>query len=63
VAAAVGVGLPQVRPLLLVLLGDRDHCRRRQQVEPVALDQAVARLVALAEEEMRVELDDRDVEA
>ena len=27
VAAAVGVALPEVRPLLLVLLGDRDHVR------------------------------------
>src|SRR5205814_79706 len=25
VAAAVGIGLPEIRPLVLVLLGDRDH--------------------------------------
>ena len=61
VTAPVGVALPEVRPLLAMLLGDREH-RRREQVEPVALDEPVASLVRLAEEELRVELDDRQVE-
>src|SRR5437868_5083753 len=62
VAAAVGVRLPQVRPLLLVLLGDGDDLRP-DEVEPVLLDQPLARVVRLAEEEPRVELDDGDVDA
>ena len=37
--------------------------RRREQVQPVALDEPVAGLVGLAEEELRVELDHRQVEA
>src|SRR6266542_3066071 len=61
VAAAVRIALPEVRSLLLVLLGDREHMWR-DQVEPVALDERVARLVRLAEEELRVELDHRNVE-
>src|ERR1051326_9194984 len=47
VAAAVGIALPEVRPLALVLLGDGDHLRR-DQLEPVALDERIARLVGLA---------------
>src|SRR5213078_4733469 len=43
VAAAVGIALPEVRSLLLVLLGDSEHVRR-DQVEPVTLDERVARL-------------------
>ena len=54
-----GFALPEVRPLALVLLGDRDHLRL-DQLEAVALDERVTRLVALAEEELRVELDDVD---
>src|SRR6266540_1402670 len=61
VAAAVRIALPEVRPLLRVLLGDRDHVRT-DQLEPIALDEALARLVRLLEEELRVELDHRDVE-
>src|SRR5215212_8921261 len=61
VAAAVGIALPEVRPLLRMLLRDREH-RRANQVEPVALDETVARLVRLLEEELRVELDHRDLE-
>ena len=48
-------------PSTLVLLGDRDHLGD-DQVEPVALDEPLARLVGLLEEEVRVELDDVDVE-
>ena len=62
VAAAVGVRLPQVRPLLLVLLGDRDHLgadRARGRSAPRARS---PRLVRLAEEERGVELDDGDVD-
>src|SRR5579864_2054619 len=61
VAAAVGVRLPQIRALLLVLLGDRDDLRP-DELEPVALDEPLARLVRLAEEERGVELDDGDVD-
>ena len=61
-AAAVGVALPEVRALAAVLLGDGDHLGP-DQVQPVALDEPVARLVALAEEELRVELDDVDRQA
>src|SRR5918992_2549629 len=50
VAAAVGIALPEVRALLLVLLGDGDHGWRREQPESVALDEPVARLVGLTEE-------------
>src|SRR3954452_7857933 len=42
VAEAVGIALPEVRPLLAVLLGDRDHLRP-DQVDAVALDEPVAR--------------------
>src|SRR5437667_7225107 len=62
VAAAVRVGLPEVRPLALVLLGDRDHLRALE-CESVTLDEPVARLVALAEEELRIQLDHGNVEA
>src|SRR4051794_19254012 len=62
VATAVGVLLPEVRPFLDGLLRDGDHLGALEP-EPVALDEAVARLVGLLEEELRVELDDRDVEA
>src|SRR5882724_6523334 len=61
VAAAVRVAFPEIRALALVLLGDRDHLRALER-EPVALDKPVARLVALAEEELRVQLDHGDVE-
>ena len=61
VAAAVGIGLPEVRALPLVLLGDRDDLRP-DQGEAVALDEPLARLVRLLEEEVRVELDHVDVE-
>src|SRR5206468_9028301 len=47
VTTAIGVALPEVRALLPVLLGDGEH-RRRDQVQPVALDEPVARLVGLA---------------
>src|SRR5262245_60988900 len=60
-AAAVGVPLPEVGALAAMLLGDRDHLGA-DEVQPVALDQSLARLVALAEEELRVELDDVDRE-
>src|SRR3954447_17018555 len=56
VAAAVGVALPQVRALGAMLLGDRRDLRL-QQLQAVALDEPPARLVRLAEEEVRVELD------
>src|SRR5436309_2603874 len=48
-AAAVGIALPEVRPLGPVLLRDRRDLRPDQR-EPVALDEAIARLVRLAEE-------------
>src|SRR3954447_4352356 len=47
-AAAVGIALPQVRPLLTVLLGDR-HDARPDQVQAVALDEPLTRLVRLGE--------------
>ena len=53
---------PRGSALLAVLLGDGD-ASGSDQVEPVALDEPVARLVGLAEEELRVELDHGDVEA
>ena len=56
VAAAVGVALPEVRPLGAVLLGDRGD-RGLDQLQLVAVDERVARVVRLAEEEVRVELD------
>src|SRR5213080_4411872 len=43
VAAAVGVGLPEVRALALVLLGYGEYVRL-QQLEAVALNEPVARL-------------------
>ena len=61
-AATVRVALPEVGAFLPVLLGDGDD-RVRDQVQPVALDEPVARLVGLAEEELRVELDHGQVEA
>src|SRR6266508_3847269 len=61
VAAAVGVPLPKVRALLLVLLGDGDDLGP-DQLEPVALDDPLPRLVGLLEEEVRVELDDVHLE-
>src|SRR6266508_3860062 len=54
VAAAVGLGLPQP-------VGRVDRAER-PQLQAVALDQAVARLVRLREEDERVELDDRYLE-
>src|SRR6266536_342737 len=56
VAAAVRVALPEVRTLLAVLLRDRQH-RRRDELQAVALDEPIPRLVRLAEEELGVELD------
>ena len=50
---------PRGSALRAVLLGDRDDLRA-DQLEPVPLDEPVARLVALAEEELRVELDHVD---
>src|SRR6188508_1970242 len=61
VTAAIGVALPEIRPLLAMLLRNGQH-RRGTELEPVALDEAVARLVRLAEEELRVELDHGQVE-
>src|SRR5438132_3631710 len=55
VAAAVGVGLPQA-----VWRVDRAE---RLQLEPVPLDEAVARVVALGKEHLGVELDHGHVEA
>ena len=62
VAATVRLALPQVRPLLDRLLRD-GHDLGALERELVALDEAVARLVGLLEEELGVELDDRDVQA
>ena len=45
-----GLRLPEVRPLLLVLLGDRDHLGP-DQLETVALNEPLARRVRLGEEE------------
>ena len=56
VAAAVGIALPQVRALGAVLLGDRRDLGL-DELQLVAVDERVARLVRLAEEEVRVELD------
>src|SRR2546430_4658148 len=61
VAAAIGVPLPEVRGLPDMLLGDREDLRL-DQLAPLARHQPVARLVRLAEEEVRVELDHGDVE-
>src|SRR6478735_8177542 len=58
-AAAVRVALPQIGAFAAVLLGDGDHLRP-DEVQAVAFDQPLARLVALAEEELRVELDHVD---
>src|SRR6185437_7209863 len=58
VTATVRVGLPEVGTFGLVLLGDRDHVRL-PQLQAVALDEPVARLVRLTKEELRVELDHR----
>src|SRR5207253_10313954 len=44
VAAAVRIAFPEIRPFLPVLLGDREHLGP-DQLEPVALDQPLARLV------------------
>src|SRR5580765_8522972 len=62
VTAAIGVALPEVRPFLDRLLRNGDHLGALEP-EPVALDEPVACLVGLLEEELRIELDDRDVEA
>src|SRR5439155_7646675 len=43
VAAAVGIALPEVRPLAAVLLGAGDHGRRIEELQAVALDEPVAR--------------------
>ena len=56
-----GLRLPEVRALVLVLLGDGDDLGD-DQLEPVALDEPLAGLVGLLEEEVRVELDDVHVE-
>jgi hypothetical protein len=61
VATAIGVGLPEVGALTLVLLGDREDLGTNE-IEAIALDQPLARLVRLLEEEMRVELDHIHVE-
>jgi hypothetical protein len=61
VAAAVGARLPEVGPLALVLLGDREHVGD-DEPEPVALHEPLAGLVRLLEEQVRVELDDVDLE-
>src|SRR5712692_808700 len=61
VAAAVRIALPQVRAFVRVLLRDGDDVRP-DQLQAVALDEAVARLVRLPEEQLRVELDHGDVE-
>src|SRR5437868_401299 len=50
VAAAVGIALPEVRPLELVLLRDGHH-PRADQVQAVALDERVSGRVGLREEE------------
>ena len=55
-AAAVGVALPEVRALGAVLLGDGGDLRL-DELQLVPVDELVARLVRLAEEEVRVELD------
>src|SRR5438132_2742740 len=57
VTAAVGVALPEVRALRDRLLRDGDDLRALEG-EPVPLDEAVACLVGLLEEQLRVELDD-----
>ena len=44
-----------------MLLGDREHLRN-DEPEPVALHEPLAGLVRLLEEEVRVELDDVDLE-
>src|SRR5439155_1548241 len=61
VAAAVRIALPQIRSLLRVLLGDRDHVRP-DQLEAVPLDEPLTRVVRLPKEQLGVELDDRNVE-
>src|SRR5213076_3307381 len=48
VAAAVRVALPEVRSLSRVLLGHRENLRT-DQLQPVALDEPLARLVRLPE--------------
>ncbi len=54
--AAIGIALPQVRALGAMLLGDgRDL--RLDELELVAVDERVPRVVRLAEEEVRIELD------
>src|SRR5918999_1607716 len=61
VAAAVGIALPEIGALPAMLLGHGDDLRPNQR-QAVALDQALARLVALEEEQVRVQLDAVDVE-
>src|SRR3989440_6122412 len=61
VAAAVRVRFPEIWTLALVLLGDRDHLGAPER-EAVPLDEPVARLIALAKEELRVQLDHGDLE-
>src|SRR5207249_3367826 len=61
VAAAIWIAFPQVRALLDRLVSNGDDLRALEP-QAVALDQAVPRLVGLPEEELRIELDDRDVE-
>src|SRR5438552_3265438 len=67
IAMDAALELVRARPasrafVLARLLRDGDHFGALER-EPVALDEAVARLVRLLEEELRVELDDRDVQA
>src|SRR2546425_936771 len=61
VAAAIRVALPEVRALLDRLVRDGDDLGALEP-EAVALDETVPRLIGLPEEELRIELDDRDVE-
>src|SRR5215211_818060 len=63
VAAAVGIRLPQVRPLGDRLLGERVARRHGLELEAVPRDEPVPRLVRLLEEDLRVQLDDVDLEA
>ncbi len=56
VAAAVGIALPEVRALGAMLLGDRRD-RGLDELQLVLLHERITRVVGLAEEEVRVELD------
>src|SRR5215211_985108 len=63
VAAAVGIRLPQVRPLGDRLLGERVPRGHGLELEPVPGHEPVPRLVGLLEEDLRVQLDDVDLQA